>query len=114
MVGSFLGFLLAMVAAIALAAAPLAAAVSAADDDDDRGDDDEELLDNDFFPALALTSSSFSLSLSFSSSIAKERELAIFFRFSARSVFRRDDASSSRSRCLFSPSVITSLTSSRA
>ena len=111
MVGSFLGLRMAaadveMEAAMALAAAALATA-----DGDDEDDDEEELsvaVAVADFPALVPTS------LSLSSSMAKDRELAIFFRFSARSFFRRDEASSSRSRCLFSPSVMTSLTSSRA
>ena len=116
MVGSFLGFLIAAAAVEIEAANALAAVALAADDDDDDDDDEEEEeLSVVFaaFPALVLTSSSLSFSLS-SSSIAKDRELAIFFRFNARSFFRRDEASSSRSRCRFSPSVASSLTSSRA
>ena len=113
MVGSFLGLRMAVAAVEMEAAMALAAAALAADDDED---DEEELyvavaVAVADFLALVPTSSSLSLS---SSSMAKDRELAIFFRFSARSFFRRDEASSSRSRCLFSPSVMTSLTSSRA
>lgn len=110
MVGSFLGLRMAAAAVDMEAAMAFAAAAFAADDDED--DDEEELhvavaVDN--VPALVFTSSTLS-----SSSVANESELAIFFRFNARSFFRRDEASSSRSRCLFSPSVMSSLTSSRA
>ena len=114
MVGSFLGLRMAVAAVEMEAAMALAEAALATDDDED--DDEEELsvaVDVDVADFLALVPTSSSLSLS-SSSMTKDRVLAIFFRFSARSFFRRDEASSSRSRCLFSPSVMTSLTSSRA